>query len=139
MKKSILTFIGIIAATAVLIAGESNTLSVKIKKLKNTDGKLQVTLFDSEGNWLNNGEMQVVSVDNKSEVIVTFENVTPGTYAVSVVHDENNNGEMDTGLFGIPTEDYGFSNDAKGSFGPASFEDSKFEISANKEIEININ
>ena len=36
---------------------------------------------------------------------------------------------LDTGFLGIPTEDYGFSNDAKGTFGPASFDDSKFEMS----------
>ena len=68
MKKSILTFIGIIAATAVLVAGESNTLSVKIKNLKNTDGKLEVTLFNSAGNWLNNGEKKIITFDDKNEV-----------------------------------------------------------------------
>ena len=42
-------------------------------------------------------------------------------------------------MFGIPTEDYGFSNDAKGNFGPASFDDSSFELDDNKTIEINVN
>jgi len=139
MKKTILTLIGIAVASVAVIAGGTNTLSVTIKNLKNTDGKLRVTLFDSEASWLETGEQQVISFDDKSAVLVSFADVPAGTYAVSVIHDENANGDLDTGLFGIPTEGYGFSNDAKGNFGPASFEDSKFEVTENSEIEININ
>lgn len=40
---------------------------------------------------------------------VTFPDIAPGTYAVSVVHDENADGELNTGNFGIPLEGFGFS------------------------------
>lgn len=141
MKKTMLTFLGVIVAVAASMAGDSNTLTVKIKNLKNTDGKLQVSLFSSEANWLSEGEgeAQIIQFDDKAEVLVSFDNVSAGTYAVSVIHDENSNGDLDAGLFGIPTEDYGFSNDAQGRFGPASFEDSKFEVTGDSQIEININ
>jgi uncharacterized protein (DUF2141 family) len=52
----------------------------------------------------------------------TVTGLEPGTYAVAVFHDENGNGKFDRGLFGIPLEDYGFSNDAPVFFGPPSFE-----------------
>ena len=122
-----------------LFANAPNILTVKIKNLKNTEGRLEVSLFSTEADWLNTGTQKIVEFKHTDEVVVTFENVTPGIYAVSVIHDENSNGDLDTGVFGIPTEDYGFSNDAKGRFGPASFDDSKFEMSADKEIVININ
>jgi uncharacterized protein (DUF2141 family) len=55
-----------------------------------------------------------------------FEDIPPGTYALAVIHDENMNGKLDTNWLGIPTEGYGFSNDAQAvlqapSFSAASF------------------
>ena len=47
-------------------------------------------------------------------------------YAVKVFHDENTNSELDTNFLGIPTEDYGFSNNVRGTFGPADYDDAKF-------------
>ncbi|MEO9803930.1 MAG: DUF2141 domain-containing protein [Reichenbachiella sp.] len=139
MKKSILTFVGIVAATlSILAADGQNKLTVVVKQMNSTEGVLEVTLFDSEGNWLNEGQKQKVSIDSKEAVTITFENLPNGTYGVAVIHDENANSELDTGTFGIPTEAYGFSNDARGMFGPANFEDSKFEVNGDKQIEINI-
>lgn len=56
--------------------------------------------------------------------------LSPGTYAVAVYHDENGNGEFDQGFLGIPLEDYGFSNGARGFFGPPSFAEAAFRIGA---------
>jgi uncharacterized protein (DUF2141 family) len=56
----------------------------------------------------------------------TFSDVPPGRYAVSVHHDADADGRVDTGLFGIPTEGLGASNDARGSFGPPSFDSAAF-------------
>ena len=130
---------GIAIAICAIANDGSNTLKVVIKNFENTEGKARVTYFDSSEDFLKTGKMQIVNITNKEEIIVTFENVPSATLAVSVVHDENANGELDTGVFGIPTEDYGFSNDAKGSFGPPSFEDCQFPMDQNKTIEININ
>ena len=49
-----------------------------------------------------------------------------GEYAVAVVYDKNKNGELDTGLFRIPKEEIGFSNNAKSKFGPAKWDDARF-------------
>ena len=48
--------------------------------------------------------------------------LSPGRYAVAAFHDANDNGELDTNLLGIPSEGYGFGNDAGAAFGPPSFE-----------------
>jgi uncharacterized protein (DUF2141 family) len=60
--------------------------------------------------------------------IVSFSNVDPGHYAVIVFHDENNNAKLDRGLFGMPTEPYGFSNDARSFFGAPSFDAAAVEV-----------
>ena len=61
-----------------------------------------------------------------------------GIYAIGLYVDSNNNEQLDTNFFGIPTEQFGFSNNAKGRFGPPLFESASFELDALKEISINL-
>ncbi len=49
---------------------------------------------------------------HKGVVTVVVRGVPPGRYAVQAFHDANANGELDQGIFGIPKEGIGFSNDA---------------------------
>ena len=52
-----------------------------------------------------------------------------GNYAIGVFHDVNGNNSLDTNFLGIPKEQYGFGNDATGSFGPPSFKDAAITVS----------
>ena len=61
-----------------------------------------------------------------------------GIYAIGLYVDSNKNEKLDTNFLGIPTEQFGFSNNAKGRFGPPSFESASFELDAFKEISINL-
>jgi uncharacterized protein (DUF2141 family) len=40
---------------------------------------------------------------------------------VAFFHAEHNETQLTTGMFGKPTQGYGFSNNATGSFGPPNF------------------
>jgi uncharacterized protein (DUF2141 family) len=51
-----------------------------------------------------------------------------GTYAIKIFHDTDDDSVLDTNWLGIPTEPYGFSNDAMGTFGPPSFEQARFTV-----------
>jgi uncharacterized protein (DUF2141 family) len=62
----------------------------------------------------------------KAQARCDFEDIPPGTYAIAVIHDENTNGRLDTNVFGVPTEGYGFSKDAKGLIGVPSFPAASF-------------
>jgi len=57
---------------------------------------------------------------------VVFEDLPFGEYAVSLMHDENRNGKIDTNFLGIPKEGYGASNDAKAVLGPPKYADARF-------------
>jgi len=61
--------------------------------------------------------------------VLVFRHVMPGSYAVSLIHDENSNGKLDTSM-GIPKEGYGFSRDAAVMFGPPKFDAAKFVVGA---------
>jgi uncharacterized protein (DUF2141 family) len=59
-----------------------------------------------------------------------FSNVEPGTYAIALLHDENENGKPDRFLGMMPREGFGFSNDAPVNMGPPSFEEAAIEVGA---------
>lgn len=59
---------------------------------------------------------------------VLFPGLPPGKYAVSAYADANGNGRLDRSFLGMPTEQYGFSNNARGRFGPPGFAEAAFEL-----------
>ena len=73
-------------------------------------------LFEREDTvWIG----QDIPVKSK-EIVITIDSLKFGEYAVKVFHDENEDKEIDTNILGIPTEDYGYSNDASLCFGTSS-------------------
>ncbi len=71
-------------------------------------------------------------------IIVIIRNLAPGKYAVQYYHDENLNGSLDKSRLGIPTEGYGFSNNAYGMFGPKPFRDWLFVFPENRSLSLEI-
>ena len=117
------------------------TLTIEIKKFRNNSGKVMVTLFNNADAFPKASNKAIRSaaasiVDQKAEI--SFENIPPGEYAVSVFHDENGNQKMDSNFLGIPKEGVGASNDARGHFGPPKYQDAKFNFTGNQTIKINI-
>ena len=60
------------------------------------------------------------------QAVCEFADLAPGVYAVTMLHDENENGKMDTDWMGIPKEGFGATRDAKGIMGPPKFKDAAF-------------
>ena len=60
--------------------------------------------------------------------MLDFGIVAPGRYALSLFHDENSNGKLDT-LMLMPREGFGFSRDAPVRFGPPKFSAAEFTVS----------
>lgn len=58
---------------------------------------------------------------------IVFEDVPPGAYAFSVVHDENGNERVDFRL-GIPREGVAFSNNAPVRLGPPKYAQARFTV-----------
>lgn len=74
------------------------------------------------------------------QAVCDFSGVAPGTYAVSVVHDENSNGKLDTNFIGMPREGVGASNDAKGHMGPPKFSAASFRYEGGRlDLKIRVN
>lgn len=69
-----------------------------------------------------------LSVPANGTVRLTFRNVTPGRYAIALLHDENANGKADRALSMIPKEGFGFSRDAPVKMGPPKFDAAAFKV-----------
>jgi uncharacterized protein (DUF2141 family) len=61
---------------------------------------------------------------------VTLTGLAPGRYAVAAFHDADGNGELTLWPIGLPREDYGFSRNARGRFGPPAFDAAAFDLPA---------
>lgn len=105
-------------------------LEIKINKIRNSNGNIVVGIHDKDNHFPKNASDGKIVKASKDGVVVIFENTKPGSYAISVVHDENENRDLDQNKLGIPKEGFGFSNNARGTMGPPSFEEARFEISS---------
>ena len=121
-----------------LDAQENHTITVTVVGADNNNGKMFIALYNSETAFLKENYKGTISDIEHKRSTVSFEGIPEGIYAVSVFHDENDNGKMDTNFMHIPKEDYGCSNGATGFMGPPKWKDAKFEIKADKAIEITL-
>lgn len=122
---------------------QANQIHVEIAGLRNDKGQAVCSLFSSAGDFPKKTEKAVahsMSVISDRHAVCEFSGVAPGTYAISVFHDENSNGKLDANFMGIPREGVGASNDAKGHFGPPKFDAAAFRFAGGRlELKITIN
>jgi uncharacterized protein (DUF2141 family) len=128
MKMSYKHVVFTVVAVAVSAATLAQSLEVTVRNIKEAKGTIRVGLFVNEQDFLKKAVQGKVVKAAGKEVTVVFEGLAAGDYAVSVIHDENENGELDTNIVGIPKEGFTFSNNAMGSFGPPSFEKAKVTL-----------
>jgi uncharacterized protein (DUF2141 family) len=105
------------------------TLKLEISGLKNNKGFVLIAIFNSELGFPDKNELAVKKIRIPAQVgkiIYDVNDLVPGTYAIALIHDENDNQRLDTGLFGIPKEGFCFSKGAMGTFGPPSFQAASF-------------
>lgn len=107
-------------------------LRVEITNIRKGQGKLWIAMFrpgekmDAERPSI----YKIVDVAGKGAQVAEFD-LEPGSYALAVYHDLNNNQVLDKNFVGIPKEPYGFSNDFRPKFSPPKFQDCAFQLPAN--------
>ncbi|TMM29419.1 DUF2141 domain-containing protein [Polaribacter aestuariivivens] len=139
MKKLLLTLAIIFGGIFATNAQETTfDLTINISGLSSNKGKVLIALYNEEGQFLKKGFKGGMSKITNKKVTYTLKDIPKGEYAVSFFHDENDNNKMDTNFFGIPKEDYGCSNNAKGFMGAPKYKDAKFQLSKDQTIDIKI-
>ncbi len=124
----------VLIATAAVAAPSSDLgdtgacrLEIHVTGFGSDQGKAKIALVNSRDSF-ESEDAQFMGInspviDGQARLILT---VPWGEYAVKVFHDENGNDQLDTRMFGIPKELYGFSNNARGTFGPPDYDDARF-------------
>ncbi len=114
-----------------------SVIHVEISGLRNDNGQILCALYSSAQAeaFPKKADKAVARLTAKiaeRRAVCDFSGVAPGTYAVSVVHDENSNGKLDTNFIGMPREGVGASNDAKGRMGPPKFGAASFRYESGR-------
>jgi uncharacterized protein (DUF2141 family) len=123
----------IVFLTGASVAESSRTgvLTVRVRTLRSNRGQVGCMIYSSAKGFPSDPSLALqrrwCAID-KAESVCAFDPLPAGTYAVTCFHDENKNGKLDTGTFGIPTEGTVVSNHAKGFMGPPSFDSAKFSF-----------
>lgn len=120
-------------------APSTTKLTIHIEGFENSNGMARVALINSKENYGQDKLYKgfVTKITKKQVILIT--DLPRGEYAVKVFHDENENEQLDTRIFGIPAESYGFSNNARGTMGPPEYEKAVFLLDTpEKRIDIQI-
>ena len=118
----------------------TTALRIIVKDVRNRKGSLIFGVFTSSDGFPSDEKKSVAWSVRKADAdsYVFTASLPPGVYGASVLHDENDNGKMDTG-FGIPKEGYGVTNNPKPRFRAARFSESTFELPPDgKELTISL-
>jgi uncharacterized protein (DUF2141 family) len=136
MKTLFTTIIALIIASFAL-AQESHTVTVKVTNAKSDIGKMVFSL-STENQFMKAEPLMATSVTIENGMATAiFENVEPGSYAIMVLHDLNENNTMDFDVNRMPTEAYGMSNNPM-NYGPPTWADAKFNVAADVEMEVRL-
>jgi uncharacterized protein (DUF2141 family) len=105
-------------------------LTITVKGVRSADGAVFLAVYDSEKSFMKPPQAKTTRRLNasKGDLEIVIHDLAAGKYAIASYHDENGNGKLDTNALGIPEEGYGFSNDARGTFGPPTFPEAAFEF-----------
>jgi uncharacterized protein (DUF2141 family) len=105
-------------------------LTVRLLGLESGRGEVAVALYASAESFEKRSDPVAsgwVQPRNGTAVWIV-ETLDPGRYAIAAYHDLNGNGRLDRSALGVPSEPYGFSNDARRTFRPPGFDKAAFPV-----------
>jgi uncharacterized protein (DUF2141 family) len=150
--SSIGLLLALAGAALAATPARASDLKVTIVGVPSDAGALMIGLYDSaasfEGAIANSTKVSLLK-DKGRLVGVTmrartgsqsigFTQLSPGRHAIIVFHDQNDNGLLDESLLGIPTEAYGFSNNAMGFLSAPSFDAAAVTLAGDQSISITL-
>lgn len=114
----------------ILTETKTHQLTIEIKNIPTLKGNLFIGLYQPKNEFPIFGKQyigKVVPVTGKT-MTYTFKDLPQSEYAFAIYHDENKNSKLDKNIVGVPTEYYGFSNNARRTFSAPSFEEASFDL-----------
>jgi uncharacterized protein (DUF2141 family) len=122
------------------VPSENPKLTIKIQNIEVLKGDIKIAIFNKNEKFLKEGftfKKCKIAVKNSTETII-IDDLPKGEYAFLLYHDENGDGKMNRNFLGIPKEPFGFSNNVKPKFSMPTFEECKFLLDENLELQVNL-
>lgn len=139
MVSKYFAFLYLLSSLFLSVLPDKGTIHLEIQNIKASKGSIKVAIFGAEEDFLvDEKALQGHSVvtTNSDKLTIELDALPFGTYAIAIYQDINDNNKLDTNLFGVPKEPYGFSNNAKSKWGPPDYQIAKFELNQ-KVLKIN--
>jgi uncharacterized protein (DUF2141 family) len=142
------TWVGAFVVMSIAALASADTshpgIHVQVLGIRNSTGSVACALFESPAGFptefLQSATNIMMIKVRSTKARCDFEDIPPGIYAIAAIHDENLDGKLATNWVGLPTEGYGFSNDATASLGSPSFDAASFSYDGrNLDLTISLN
>ena len=123
---------------ATILPAATYDLRIEVSNIANNKGLIEFALYKNPDVFTQAGKThRLYRLDaQKGTVSHTFKDLEAGKYAIVVYHDENHNKICDKNFFGIPTEDYAFSNNMRPKLSAPSFEECAIKLQQDRSIDI---
>ena len=123
-----------------VVAVAPTWLEVEVEGLRSSVGRVALALFASAESFAGDGaplRREWLLVDDGG-CLWRLDGLAPGDYAVKVYHDVDDSRALEVNFLGVPTEPYGFSNGARGSFGPPSWRQARFRLVTGRRLAVTV-
>lgn len=104
---------------------------------------LMVGVFTDAGTWLKQPQtgrrFELTADAAGGRFTAVLKGLPDGPLALTVFQDANANGQLDMNAMGMPTEPFGFSNNAVGNYGPPKFDQAVLAPAAGATLKIRLN
>ncbi|MCB9523591.1 MAG: DUF2141 domain-containing protein [Myxococcales bacterium] len=114
-----------------MIPSPNGTIVVDVVGLRSRRGHVLAAVYASAEGFPHDpggAVRRLTEIIDDDEVEVYFEDLPPGRYAVTVLHDEDDDGELSTNVLGIPTDGLGMSNFSTLAFRRPGFDAASFDF-----------
>ena len=132
----LITCILITPAAGLQTEADSGSILLRVEGTNSNKGVVRISLFNVEGGFPSDSKkaLKIISVPaKKGTVQAQLDNLPKGTYAIALLHDENQNGQLDTNLVGYPKEGYVASNNNLPTFRAPNFKEAAFKLESPKQ------
>lgn len=125
----------IVFALLIPVAASAADLHVTVSNGPTVPATLYVGLYDTAEAFVADKPLASQKVPMRDrKALLSFNGLAAGRYAIKAFADENGNEKLDANLVGLPTERYGFSNEARGRMGPPAFDAAAVTVDADSSI-----
>jgi uncharacterized protein (DUF2141 family) len=135
----LLSVLFFVVATVFGANADTGIITVVASPVSKTVGTIVFSLYNNEASFkAKENELRQIKIGaTKGQARISIGALSPGFYALTVFHDENNDGEINSwGIF--PTEFFGFSMKNETLWSEPTWNDVKFELKAGKTLDLNI-